>query len=48
MSKKELIARLKELVKGDNLNNYWLKEKKFGIIKYGYVIYLNTNFIILL
>ena len=27
MSKKELIARLKELVKGDNLNNYWLKEK---------------------
>ena len=27
MSKAEIIKRLKELVEGDNLNNYWLKEK---------------------
>ena len=27
MSKAEIIKRLKELVEGDKLNNYWLKEK---------------------
>ena len=27
MTKEEIIQRLKKLVEGDNLNNYWLKEK---------------------